>query len=120
MPTVEEIKSAISALSKEDYIHLREWFSGKDSEEWDRKIERDSASRKLDFLIEEASFGEKPGTTRQTLDPQADESVPLRSSFPEKQESRPVKVAQLRKVIFPALQTAGGTGVLFETPLIYW
>ena len=54
MSTVEEIKSAISALSKEDYIHLRKWFSEKDWEQWDREIERDSSSGKLDFLVEEA------------------------------------------------------------------
>ena len=54
MSTVEEIKSAISALSKEDYIHLREWFSEKDWEQWDEEIEGDSASGKLDFLVEEA------------------------------------------------------------------
>ena len=54
MLTLEEIKSAISALSKEDYIHLREWFSGEDWEQWDREIKRDSASGKLEFLAEEA------------------------------------------------------------------
>ena len=54
MSTVEEIKSAISALSKEDYIHLREWLSEKDWEQWDKEIERDSSSGKLDFLAEEA------------------------------------------------------------------
>ena len=55
MSTVEEIKSAISALSKEDYIRLREWFSEKDWEQWDEEIERDSSSGKLDFLTEEAA-----------------------------------------------------------------
>ena len=50
MSTVEEIKSAISLLSEEDYAHLREWLSEKDWERWDGEIERDSASGKLDFL----------------------------------------------------------------------
>ena len=54
MSTVEEIKSAISALSKEDYIHLREWLSERDWEQWDEEIEKDSASGKLDFLMKEA------------------------------------------------------------------
>ncbi len=54
MPTVEEIKSAISSLSKEDYVRLREWFSRKDWERWDKEIESDSASGNLDFLMEEA------------------------------------------------------------------
>ena len=54
MSTVEEIKSAISALSKEDYIHLRKWLSERDWEQWDEEIEKDSASGKLDFLMKEA------------------------------------------------------------------
>ena len=61
MSSVEEIKSAISALSKEDYIHLRKWFSQKDWEKWDEEIEMDSASGNLDFLIKEAETERKKG-----------------------------------------------------------
>lgn len=53
MSTVE-IKSALSGLFREYYIRLRERFSGKDWEQWDKEIERGSASGKLDFLMEEA------------------------------------------------------------------
>ena len=51
---LSDFRSAILALSKEDYVHLREWFSEKDWEQWDKEIEGDSASGKLDFLMEEA------------------------------------------------------------------
>ena len=61
MSTVEEIKSAISLLSEEDYAHLREWLSEKDWERWDGEIERDSASGKLDFLIKEAEAEKNDG-----------------------------------------------------------
>ena len=61
MSAVEEIKSAISALSKEDYTHLREWFSEKDLEQWDNEIGKDSLSGKLDFLIEEAASEKNRG-----------------------------------------------------------
>ena len=54
MRTVEEIKSALLALSKEDYLHLRKWFSEKDWEQWDEEIQKDSSSGKPDFLMEEA------------------------------------------------------------------
>lgn len=64
MSTVEEIKSAISALSEEDYIHLRKWFSEKDCEQWDEEIERDSSSGKLDFLMEEAVAEKNQGRLR--------------------------------------------------------
>lgn len=64
MSTVEEIKSAISALSEEDCIHLREWLSGKDWEQWEEEIERDSSSGKLDFLMEEAAAEKNRGRLR--------------------------------------------------------
>lgn len=64
MSTVEKIKSAISTLSEEDYIHLREWLSGKDWEQWDKEIERDSSSGKLDFLKEEAVAEKNRGRLR--------------------------------------------------------
>jgi hypothetical protein len=61
MSTVEEIKSAISALSKEDYLHLREWFSEKGWEQWDEEIQKDSSSGKLGFLMEEAAAEKNRG-----------------------------------------------------------
>ncbi len=64
MSTVEEIKSAISALFKEDYIHLREWFSERDWKHWEEEIEGDSASGKLDFLMEEAVAEKNRGRLR--------------------------------------------------------
>lgn len=54
MPKVDEIKEAIEALPEEEYVQLRQWFSEKDWEKWDRQIETDSKSGKLDFLIREA------------------------------------------------------------------
>ena len=51
---VEEIQVAIESLPYEEYIRLRQWFSERDWEKWDRQIETDSESGKLDFLIEEA------------------------------------------------------------------
>ena len=51
---VEEIQVAIESLPYQDYIHLRQWLSERDWGNWDRQIEADSESGKLDFLIEEA------------------------------------------------------------------
>ncbi|MDA0811698.1 MAG: hypothetical protein O3C21_04800 [Verrucomicrobia bacterium] len=58
MPKVDEIKSAIESLPEKEFVELREWFSEKDWEKWDQRIETDSKSGKLDFLIKEA-FEEK-------------------------------------------------------------
>jgi hypothetical protein len=54
MSTVEEILRSIESLSEEEYSRLREWFSERDWEKWDRQIKADSESGKLDFLIKEA------------------------------------------------------------------
>ena len=54
MSKVEDIESAIESLTEVDYVRLRKWFSKKDWEKWDRQIEADSESGKLDFLIKEA------------------------------------------------------------------
>jgi hypothetical protein len=54
MSKVNKIKAAIEALPEEEYVQLRRWFSEKDWEKWDRKIELDSESGRLDFLIKEA------------------------------------------------------------------
>ena len=51
---VEEIQVAIESLPYQEYIRLMQWFSERDWEKWDRQIEADSMSGKLDFLIEEA------------------------------------------------------------------
>jgi hypothetical protein len=51
---VNAIKKAIESLPEEDYGQLRRWFADKDWEKWDTRIEEDSNSGKLDFLLKEA------------------------------------------------------------------
>ena len=54
MSTVEEILRSIESLSEEEFTRLRQWFSQRDWEKWDRQIKVDSEPGKLDFLIKEA------------------------------------------------------------------
>ncbi len=54
MSKLEEIQAAIKSLSEEEYSRLKQWFLGKGWEHWDKEIEVDSQSRRLDFLIKEA------------------------------------------------------------------
>ncbi len=54
MSRVEEIQLAIESLPQEEYRRLRDWFIERDWKEWDKEIEADSKSGKLDFLIKEA------------------------------------------------------------------
>jgi hypothetical protein len=54
MAQIDQIKAEIETLTPTDFIRLREWFAEKDWQQWDRQIEKDSASGKLEFLREEA------------------------------------------------------------------
>ena len=64
MSKVEAIQSAILSLSSEEYVYLRQWFAERDWEQWDKQIEEDAASGKLDFLIEEAMVEKAQGQLR--------------------------------------------------------
>ena len=64
MSNVEAIKSAIEALPESDYVALRQWFDEKNWEKWDKQIEADSKSGKLDFLIAEALMEKEKGTLK--------------------------------------------------------
>jgi hypothetical protein len=54
MDRVEEIESAIDALAPEEYRRVAQWFHARDHERWDRQLDADSQSGKLDFLFDEA------------------------------------------------------------------
>ena len=54
MTRLEELELAIESLPDDEYSQFRRWFLERDWEKWDREIEADSSSGKLDFLIKEA------------------------------------------------------------------
>ncbi len=54
MNTIHEIKSAVSKLSREELVALRDWFQEFDAEAWDRRFEADVKAGRLDSLAEEA------------------------------------------------------------------
>ena len=59
MSNITKIQQAILSLPEADYLQLRHWFNELDWEKWDRQIEEDSESGKLDFLIDEAFEAKK-------------------------------------------------------------
>lgn len=61
MVSVKEIESAIKKLNKDELATLREWFEEFDAREWDRQLEEDVASGKLDRLAEQAITDFKSG-----------------------------------------------------------
>jgi hypothetical protein len=54
MATVQSIEQAVSQLSLEELARFRDWFDEFDAELWDRQIEADAESGKLDGLAEQA------------------------------------------------------------------
>jgi hypothetical protein len=64
MSRLREIEMAIDALPEEEYNELRRWFLERDWAKWDRQIEADSASGKLDFLVREAQEAKDKGTLK--------------------------------------------------------
>jgi len=64
MAKVDELKTEIEKLSREDFSELTRWLSEKDWERWDKEIEADSATGRLDFLVREAFEAKAKGTLK--------------------------------------------------------
>ena len=64
MTKLREIELAIDSLPEEEYGEFRRWFLERDWTKWDRQIEADSASGKLDFLLMEAQEAKAKGTLK--------------------------------------------------------
>ena len=52
MSTVQEIEAAIEGLSREQLDELCDWLSGFAADAWDRQIEADAASGKLNAMYQ--------------------------------------------------------------------
>ncbi len=64
MTTIQEIKSAIGSLPHQEYMQLLGWIHDKDWSEWDKQLEDDVASGKLDFLTKEGLEAKKRNKLR--------------------------------------------------------
>ena len=62
MPTVAEIQHAILNLPRVEYAEIVEWLHELEEEEWDRKIEADAKTGRLDALATEAWEAKAKGT----------------------------------------------------------
>jgi len=61
---LSELETAVEHLTEQEYDKFRRWFLERDWEAWDRDIETDSASGKLDFLVQEAHDAKRTGRLR--------------------------------------------------------
>lgn len=64
MSTIREIEEAVRNLPPEDLAAFRAWFAAYDAEAWDRQVEQDIASGKLERLAEEALQDLRAGRCR--------------------------------------------------------
>lgn len=65
MTKVEQLEEEIRKLSPDEFAKLREWLLEIDWHQWDRQIEKDAASGKLDKLFEKSLADHKAGKSRE-------------------------------------------------------
>jgi hypothetical protein len=63
--SISEIEQAVQQLPPDELARFRQWFAEFDAEQWDRQIERDASSGKLDALAKEALDDLRTGDTRE-------------------------------------------------------
>jgi hypothetical protein len=61
MTKLKELEMAIASLPEDEYRRFRRWFLDRDWEKWDKQIEEDAESGKLDFLVDEALEAKNAG-----------------------------------------------------------
>jgi len=65
MTKVQALEQEIETLSAEELAELRLWLDEREAEAWDREIERDAASGKLDKLFEKSLQDHRAGKSRE-------------------------------------------------------
>ena len=65
MPDVKALEEAVKALPPQDLAAFRRWFADFDLAAWDRQLEVDADSGKLDALLAEADEDYKAGSPRE-------------------------------------------------------
>jgi hypothetical protein len=65
MTKVEAVEQQIQELTSEELEAFRTWFAEYDAEVWDRQIEADARSGRLDELAEQALAAHRRGESRE-------------------------------------------------------
>ncbi|NKK68582.1 MULTISPECIES: hypothetical protein [Rhizobium] len=64
MTKLEQIEKSVAELNKQEFEAFSTWFEALLAERWDRQMEKDVASGKLDHLAEKAFADFHAGKTR--------------------------------------------------------
>jgi len=62
--SVEDIEQEVARLSPEQLAQFRAWFEEFDADAWDREIEADATTGKLDSLADDALAEHNSGRSR--------------------------------------------------------
>jgi hypothetical protein len=65
MSKIDELKADIERLPSEELTELFRWLSEKEWKIWDKEIEADSQTGRLDFLVREAHEEKAKGTLKE-------------------------------------------------------
>ncbi|MGH7884266.1 MAG: hypothetical protein ACRENO_01075 [Thermodesulfobacteriota bacterium] len=65
MTKIESLEKEIKELSRTELEAFRDWFKKYDSDEWDKQIEKDIQSGKLDAIAEKALKEHKAGGSKE-------------------------------------------------------
>jgi len=65
MKRIEELTNEVQQLNREDLAAFRDWFRKYDSDKWDKEIEEDISSGRLESLSKKAITDHKAGRTKE-------------------------------------------------------
>ena len=65
MTKIELIEEEIKKLAPDELAQLRDWLMDLDAQQWDKQIEQDSSSGKLDKLFEKSVADHRQGKSRE-------------------------------------------------------
>lgn len=71
MAEVKLIEKQIEELDDDSFAELREWFTEYEQARWDRQIETDSTTGRLDSLVEEALAEDRAARARRSTPSQS-------------------------------------------------
>ncbi|MGB0133573.1 hypothetical protein [Dokdonella sp.] len=64
MTAVEQVQFQLSKLSRQELARFRTWYFNFDSEEWDRQVEQDADTGRLDAFGQRALQDHASGASR--------------------------------------------------------
>ena len=64
MTKLEQIEKTVEELNAKDFAAFAEWFESLQQQRWDRQIEADAASGKLDRFADQALADFRAGKTK--------------------------------------------------------